>query len=90
VIKIQILKEYRVVWEIELYATSPRNAARQALEIHRDPESTATVFDVYQLKPMPKNILTANEPVHVDLGNYGKTKQVRKALRRLRTGGDYG
>ena len=84
------LKEYRVVGEIELYATSPRNAARQALEIHRDPESTATLFDVYQLKPAPKNILTANEPVHIDLGNCGKAKHARKARTRVRTKGDYG
>jgi hypothetical protein len=89
VIEVRTLREYHVVWEIELSPSSPRDAARQALEIHRDPDSTATVFDVYQLKPTPKNILTANEPVHVDPRNYGKAKHLRKARRRLRAGGDY-
>lgn len=39
-------KEYRVVWEIDIVASSPREAAKQALEIQRDPESLATVFDI--------------------------------------------
>ena len=39
-----ILKEYLVEWTIELNAESPEDAARQALAIQRDPESTANVF----------------------------------------------
>lgn len=39
-------KEYRVIWEIDIVASSPREAAKQALEIQRDPESLATVFDI--------------------------------------------
>jgi hypothetical protein len=38
---------YRVNWRIDIEAESPVEAARQALEIHRDLNSTATVFDVY-------------------------------------------
>jgi hypothetical protein len=38
---------YSVNWKIEIEAESPVEAARQALEIHRDPNSTATVFDIY-------------------------------------------
>jgi len=41
------LKTYKVTWEIELDATSPREAAELALEIQRDPFSTATVFTVF-------------------------------------------
>lgn len=37
---------YRVAWEIDLEADSPEDAARQALEIQRDPNSTATAFKV--------------------------------------------
>lgn len=37
---------YRVRWEIDLEADTPEEAARQALDIHRDPESMATLFDV--------------------------------------------
>ena len=38
--------EYRITWMIELEAESPEAAARQALAIHRDPQSLATIFDV--------------------------------------------
>jgi hypothetical protein len=38
--------EYRVIWTIDLNADSPEDAARQALAIHRDPESIATHFEV--------------------------------------------
>jgi len=37
---------YRITWEIDIDADSPREAAEQALIIHRNPESIATVFDV--------------------------------------------
>lgn len=39
-------KEYFVQWEIGVMADSHEDAARKALAIHRDPNSTATVFDV--------------------------------------------
>ena len=38
--------QYRVFWEIDLDAESIEDAARQALEIQRDPESIATCFIV--------------------------------------------
>lgn len=38
---------YVVVWGIEIDADSPQEAARIALDIQRDPESLATVFDVH-------------------------------------------
>jgi hypothetical protein len=38
---------YSVNWRIDIEAGSPVEAARQALEIHRDSNSTATVFDIY-------------------------------------------
>ena len=37
---------YRVTWVIDLEASSPREAAQQALAIQRNPESIATVFEV--------------------------------------------
>jgi len=37
---------YRVRWEINLDAESAQEAAKKALAIHRNSESTATVFDV--------------------------------------------
>lgn len=38
--------EYTVRWEIDITATDPEDAARQALAVHRDPESIATFFEV--------------------------------------------
>lgn len=37
---------YRVVWEIDLDADSPREAAEIALRVQRDTDSLATVFAV--------------------------------------------
>jgi hypothetical protein len=39
-------QNYFVTWEIDIEAESPVEAARRALEIHRDPESIATIFIV--------------------------------------------
>jgi hypothetical protein len=39
-------QEYRIRWGIDLYATSPKAAAKKAQAIQRDVESTATYFDV--------------------------------------------
>lgn len=40
------MPEYLVTWRVELDATDPLDAARQALEMQRDPTSLATVFVV--------------------------------------------
>lgn len=42
--------QYRLVWEIDICATSPKAAAKKALKYQRDPDSTATVFDVFNEK----------------------------------------
>ena len=44
--------EYRVIWQIDVNAESPREAAERAAAIARmldvDDECSATVFDVYE------------------------------------------
>ena len=37
---------YRVTWEIDIEADSAHEAAETALEIQRQPDSTATVFTI--------------------------------------------
>jgi hypothetical protein len=37
---------YRVVWEIDIDADTPTEAAQKALKIQRKPDSWATVFQV--------------------------------------------
>lgn len=42
------MAEYSVTWHIDqLDADTPVGAARAALDIHRDPSSVATVFEVH-------------------------------------------
>ena len=43
------MNEYTINWTIEVDANSPEEAANQALEIMRDPDSTATVFEVIEI-----------------------------------------
>lgn len=43
------MPSYRVRWEIDLDAETPREAAQLALKIHRDPGSQSTVFDVDEM-----------------------------------------
>jgi hypothetical protein len=40
------MRTYKVMWEIDISADSPEEAAKRAREIQLDPESWATVFDV--------------------------------------------
>ena len=39
-------KEYRVVWELNVIARNPEEAAKEALSVQRDPESQALTFYV--------------------------------------------
>ncbi len=41
------MTSYSVNWKIDIEAESPVEAAKQALEIHRDTASLATVFEIY-------------------------------------------
>ena len=41
---------YRVVWEIDIDAKTPKSAAKKALKIQRDVNSTATFFSIRNLK----------------------------------------
>ena len=40
------MNKYCVTWEMHLEANTPLEAARLALEVHRNPESIATYFQV--------------------------------------------
>ncbi len=53
-------KRYHVVWEIDIYAHSPREAAKQAQAMQQDEDTTATVFDVTEEG--------SDKTVRIDLG----------------------
>lgn len=63
---------YLVTWTIEIDANSPREAAEEALRIHRDPNSIATVFRVAQwagrMASKTIRIGTYRQLVTIDLG----------------------
>lgn len=40
------LQTYTVIWEIQVWASSHEEAAKQALEIQQDKDSTGTIFEV--------------------------------------------
>lgn len=55
------MKEYKVRWEIEVSADSPREAAEEAYRIHRDSDSIAGVFYVFDRRGK-KTKIDLNEP----------------------------
>ena len=62
--------EFTVTWTIDLDAKSPRDAAKKALEIQRDPDSIATCFEVAYHKVTQGKHKTISKYVtdHIDLG----------------------
>jgi len=42
------MKTYYVEWSVEVDAETPEAAAREAVAMHRDPDSIANVFDVIE------------------------------------------
>jgi len=53
------MTEYTVNWTIELSADSPEQAAKMALEIHRDRDSIATFFEVAPTTPCKAQLIDA-------------------------------
>lgn len=49
----EVLREYRVLWVIDVYAASPRDAAQEAQRIQRSYGSDANVFDVREKDTVP-------------------------------------
>lgn len=62
------MKKFRVIWEIDVFSDNFEGAAKEALKIQRDPDSTATIFIV---KP------ERGDPVEVDLHS-GEVKHVER------------
>jgi hypothetical protein len=56
---------YRVRWEIEVEAETPREAAERARHYQTKPGTTATVFEVAEIHPYA--IRRHGDPVTIDL-----------------------
>jgi hypothetical protein len=50
-------KQYRVIWEIDIWAKSPTAAAKEARKIQQDVMSTASFFTVRSMRWNGKDIL---------------------------------
>ncbi|MFE9007515.1 hypothetical protein ACFYOY_36250 [Streptomyces sp. NPDC007875] len=61
---------YRITWEIELEADNPVHAARQALALHREPRSWATVFTIHPHGDTQALIVDL-DPKHLDPSGNG-------------------
>ena len=74
------MPEYHVTWEIDLTADSPREAAEQALAIQRDPNSTATVFDVVDEDGNAERVdlEEPREPARTQFASIDRKFQVKK------------
>lgn len=73
-------KEYTIKWEIQVDSTSKKNAAKIALQMMRDKNSTATVLSVVEFNN------TADEPEEFDLSE-DKSEKIRYIKKVLDTWG---
>lgn len=59
-------RTYRVVWEIDIDAKSPKDAAKEALRIQRD-KTDATCFSVYNSKGRRTDVDLEAEPPEAEI-----------------------
>ncbi len=59
-------KSFRVTWEIDIDATSPREAAEMALRIQRDVDSIATVFSVTEKRSIVEIDVRPESSIEMD------------------------
>jgi hypothetical protein len=80
--------EYRVIWEIDIHADSPKEAAEAAREVQLRPDMPATVFEVWDYAKQKMN--------RVDLATAagrlenGEVASLRAAFRKLQCAPDLG
>ena len=71
------MPEYRVIWQIDLGAEAPREAAERAAAILRkrdvDDECSATVFDVYERRAR----VVQRTGMRIDLSNETENRRIR-------------
>ncbi len=84
---------YKVTWDIEIDADSPREAAEQALKFQRDPNSTATVFSVFDEEGNQTQIDLLEQPLKTETNTRAMEKKVlraaHKSLKRRNLSADF-
>ncbi|MGH7338863.1 MAG: hypothetical protein ACREKH_00070 [Candidatus Rokuibacteriota bacterium] len=80
------MPEYRVIWQIDLDAESPRAAAERAAATVRkldvDDECSATVFDVYERHAS----VVQRTGMRIDLSNESENRSIRLTSTRCCSG----
>jgi hypothetical protein len=78
--------EFRVIWEIEIEAENPKEAAQIAREVQLMPDMPATIFEVWDHARQKMSRLDLAEPI----GRLGDRELVslRSTFRRLQCGPD--
>lgn len=77
---------YRVTWEIDIDAETPRAAAERAQEMMRDPDSIATVFKVEDAHDVHVVDLLEEDAADSPADYYrSKQKEVDELLEALKT-----
>lgn len=75
-------KHYHVVWEVDIWASTPRKAAEEALKMQRDPNGTATVFDVFGTDPNARHYIDLDEPPNTRQRDLTQRPQAKKASKK--------
>lgn len=69
-------KHYKIVWEIDVYASSPEEAARIARSAQRRPGTTATIYGVLDNETGKKFMVdTGSRPAQVTEGYQASFKR---------------
>lgn len=78
--------EFRVIWEIDVHADNPQQAAEQARAVQLAPDMPATIFEVWDYAKLKMHRLDLAEPA--DRLDNGALASVRATLRRLQCATD--
>jgi hypothetical protein len=78
--------EFRVIWEIEIEADSPKEAVQRAREVQLRPDMPATVFDVWDHARLKMHRIDLDDPIG-RLDEIAVTS-LRSAFRRLQCAAD--
>jgi hypothetical protein len=73
--------EYRVIWEIDIHADSPQQAAERARAVQLDPDTPATIFSIFDYGNLQMHRVDPVAPV--DRLSNGALASMRADLRRL-------
>ena len=76
-----VCMEFRVIWEINVHADNPLQAAEQARCLQLNPEMPATIFGVWDYHKVKMHRVDLNEPI--DRLDNAALGPVRANLRRM-------